>query len=340
MTTPKFAARAIRVFSLRGAVRRGILIEPLAAALIFSAGIYFVLHLHGNGPAPAVPETRPSTSAAQPASSAPTATSPQPSFDVVKVGPDGDAVIAGHAPPNARITVFDGGKPLGTATADPSGAWVLIPAAPLAPGERALTLEATDPATGATVKSAQAVALSVAAPAAGGTVAVALPGDAEKARILQSTEPAARGAQPLSLSVVEYDPQGEMVLTGRAAPGATLDIALGGRRVATVTADAAGNWSARLLQPVAPGRYRLRLAERPTAGRPGRQVTLPFERVAADALLAGEAYVVQRGNTLWRIARRTYGAGIRYLIIYSANSGKIRNPDRIYPGQVFRLPKS
>jgi nucleoid-associated protein YgaU len=41
---------------------------------------------------------------------------------------------------------------------------------------------------------------------------------------------------------------------------------------------------------------------------------------------------------LWQISRRTYGAGTRYLIIYSANQGQIRDPERIYPGQVFKLP--
>ena len=46
------------------------------------------------------------------------------------------------------------------------------------------------------------------------------------------------------------------------------------------------------------------------------------------------------GNSLWQIARRTYGAGTRYLVIYSANLAQIKDPERIYPGQVFKLPKS
>ena len=49
---------------------------------------------------------------------------------------------------------------------------------------------------------------------------------------------------------------------------------------------------------------------------------------------------MQPGNSLWQIARQTYGNGVRYLIIYSANLGQISDPDRIYPGQVFKLPKS
>ncbi|TXM96069.1 LysM peptidoglycan-binding domain-containing protein, partial [Methylobacterium sp. WL103] len=45
-----------------------------------------------------------------------------------------------------------------------------------------------------------------------------------------------------------------------------------------------------------------------------------------------------RGDSLWQISRRTYGAGDRYTVIYDANQQQIRNPDLIYPGQIFVLP--
>jgi nucleoid-associated protein YgaU len=48
--------------------------------------------------------------------------------------------------------------------------------------------------------------------------------------------------------------------------------------------------------------------------------------------------VVSRGDSLWRISRVTYGAGMRYAVVYKANHDQIRNPNRIYPGQVLVLP--
>ena len=48
--------------------------------------------------------------------------------------------------------------------------------------------------------------------------------------------------------------------------------------------------------------------------------------------------VVSRGDSLWRISQVTYGAGTRYAIVYKANRNQIRNPHRIYPGQIFVLP--
>jgi nucleoid-associated protein YgaU len=47
---------------------------------------------------------------------------------------------------------------------------------------------------------------------------------------------------------------------------------------------------------------------------------------------------VSRGDSLWRLSRDTYGAGTRYAVIYKANRKQIRNPNLIYPGQIFVLP--
>jgi nucleoid-associated protein YgaU len=47
---------------------------------------------------------------------------------------------------------------------------------------------------------------------------------------------------------------------------------------------------------------------------------------------------ISRGDNLWRISQRTYGRGERYTVIYDANQSQIRDPDLIYPGQIFVLP--
>lgn len=51
------------------------------------------------------------------------------------------------------------------------------------------------------------------------------------------------------------------------------------------------------------------------------------------------AVIIRRGDSLWRISRRVYGHGVRYSNIYLANQDQIRDPDRIWPGQVFRVPE-
>ncbi|WP_027171887.1 LysM peptidoglycan-binding domain-containing protein [Methylobacterium sp. 10] len=47
---------------------------------------------------------------------------------------------------------------------------------------------------------------------------------------------------------------------------------------------------------------------------------------------------ITRGDSLWQISRRIYGKGIRYTVIFDANQPQIRNPDLIYPGQIFVVP--
>ena len=51
------------------------------------------------------------------------------------------------------------------------------------------------------------------------------------------------------------------------------------------------------------------------------------------------ALIIRKGDNLWRISRRHYGQGVRYTTIYQANKGQIRNPNMIFPGQVFLLPQ-
>ncbi|MER8510730.1 LysM peptidoglycan-binding domain-containing protein [Mesorhizobium sp. M0199] len=54
---------------------------------------------------------------------------------------------------------------------------------------------------------------------------------------------------------------------------------------------------------------------------------------------ADGAVIIRRHDTLWRISRRVYGQGMRYSTIYLANQDQISNPNRIWPGQVFKVPE-
>ena len=216
-----------------------------------------------------------------------------------------------------------------------------------------LSLEASGPNGGATVKSDETVALSISPPKPGGkeetALAVVLPRDGNAApRVLQRPDgslPSGQGTpsadKPLALSMdtLEYDDQGRAVLSGRATPGATVQIYAGNQPIATATTNAAGEWSATSTRAVDPGRVQLRLDQLGRDARVVQRIVVPLAQATAE-LTPGQTYTVQPGNNLWQISRRAYGIGTRYLIIYSANLGQIRDPERIYPGQVFKLPKS
>ncbi len=84
-----------------------------------------------------------SARAAVPGAAAPTPARPR--FDVVRVNPRGDAVIAGHAPSGAEVRIEEGGREIGRAEADQEGEWVFVPTAPLPSGGRVLSLVARAP---------------------------------------------------------------------------------------------------------------------------------------------------------------------------------------------------
>ena len=53
---------------------------------------------------------------------------------------------------------------------------------------------------------------------------------------------------------------------------------------------------------------------------------------------ANQTYTVVKGDCLWNIAKKYYGNGSKYTVIYNANRDKIKNPNLIYPGQVLTIP--
>ena len=59
-----------------------------------------------------------------------------------------------------------------------------------------------------------------------------------------------------------------------------------------------------------------------------------------NAPSGGTTYTVVKGDSLWKIAKKYYGNGSKYTVIYEANKDKIKNPNLIYPGQVLTIPST
>jgi nucleoid-associated protein YgaU len=288
---------------------------------------------------PAPPPGKPEAAAGPLPAATPKSPPTEPSFDIVKVDPDGHAVIAGRAVPGSRVTILDGGKKLGEVTADARGEWVFLPQEPLAPGDRQLTLEAVGPQGGAKSSSSETVALAVAPRDKGsGTVAVLLPGGGKPAEALQVP-----GGPPqpgtLSVDTAELDPAGKLALSGHATPGATVNLYAGNEPLGSTTADREGRWSLTAKRPQRGDRFELRADQLGAGGKVAQRVSTPFGP-PPEGSATTEIYTVQPGNNLWWLARRNYGEGLRYTIIYQANKSHIRDPNLIYPGQVFVIPKS
>jgi nucleoid-associated protein YgaU len=269
-------------------------------------------------PAPSEPDQ------AAPAQTAPAPTLPRPAEPAV------DTQLAGNAP---------------AAPAAPS-----LPAAPLG----AATPTGAD-ASGAPTAAASDVALNGAAPAAPAQPAPAqapsvLVASEQGIKVLQSGGEAPQQLEAIALDSISYDPKGDVTLAGRSTGTGYVRVYLDNKPIQTLKIDPDQNWRAPLPE-VDTGVYTLRIDEVDDAGVVVSRVETPFKREEPKLLAAldpGQApetgiklslVTVQPGNTLWGIASRNYGKGILYVRVFEANRDRIRDPDLIYPGQVFTIPQ-
>jgi len=296
-----------------------------------------------------------------------------PTFDVASIEPTGEAVIAGRAAPGATVELLRDGVVHDRAVADKSGQFVMVPPK-LPPGTYDLTLRSKQ-ANGMEATSSQRVTAALEPKSTDRPVVALVTPDKPTVVLSQpgATKPA---AGTVVVETVEIEPGGKFHVSGQARPGAALRLYLNDSFVTSVTTAADGRFAVTINEGVAPGSYRVRLDEATSSGSVRARAEVPFNvpdkivtaSVPAQAaepkhtdpvkLAATGATVlphsgsppstvvvpkittttVSRGDSLWRLSQHSYGAGTRYAIIYKANRGQIRNPNLIYPGQVFVLP--
>ncbi|MEP1767764.1 MAG: Ig-like domain-containing protein [Sulfitobacter sp.] len=171
-----------------------------------------------------------------------------------------------------------------------------------------------------------------------------LKSDEDGVRLLNAPSPQAMTS--IALDTIGYSEQGDVQLAGRAQPDtARVRVYLDNRSVISLPVDAQGQWEGDL-PDVDEGVYTLRVDEVSQSGDVSSRVETPFKRESAQTLAQASegaegpvtSITVQTGATLWAIARDRYGDGTLYLRVVEANAADIRNPDLIYPGQVFDLP--
>jgi hypothetical protein len=255
-----------------------------------------------------------------------------PSFDIARIDIGGQAVISGHAAPGSKVTVLAGGARNGDATTNDRGEWVAMLNQALAGG----TQDIGAVSAGQDQAERHSEQHVIAVMQHGDTPPLVLlerPGRAS--RILQRPD---EGSSPLGIDVVDYSPDGKVTVSGHAAPKASVRLYLDNMPSGLAIADARGEWS---FAPagLATGAYTLRIDQLDAKGGVSARVELPFERLdgaAAANTLLGKANLASRfENSEWRIARRLAGTAVQYAVVYGANQARSRDPNLVYPGQIF-----
>lgn len=310
-----------------------------------------------------------------------------PSFDVLRVEPDGSVVIAGKAAAGSEVDVVVDGVVVAKGKADAGGDFAVVLEKPLAPGDHQIVLIARAEA-GEPLQSAETATVSIPDTPGGEVLAmIEEPGKASEIVAMPAAEPAkpaeakpadaaAAPATPepakpalLAVAIKAVEIEGEKIfVAGTGQPGYAARIYVDDLLLGEAPVQPDGGFVVEAVRELSVGAHAVRAdlvglkdgavvarSQVPFEREPGEQVAAvapsepakPAEVAAADPapvaeapklVPAGNAVIIRKGDTLWRISRRVYGRGVRFTAIYTANSGKIENPNRIWPGQVFAVP--
>jgi nucleoid-associated protein YgaU len=252
----------------------------------------------------------------------PDAAANTPSFDIVRVEPDGSTVIAGKAEPNSKLEIVSGNAVVGTAVVGGTGDFAAIFDTPLPPGDYQLTLRATGP-SGATTTSQEVATVSIPKATDGQLLAmVTKPGEASRI-ITAPSEPAASapgsaapaGAEPdaagtgtaaldaapatsaptlpegatrpaaVSVTAVEIEGS-KLFIAGTARPGSTVRIYADDTLVGEGKVDAQGRFVIDGVTSLSIGQHVIRVDMIGADGRVQMRAAVPFERPAGDQISA------------------------------------------------------
>lgn len=169
--------------------------------------------------------------------------------------------------------------------------------------------------------------------------------DESGVQLIQAPDVAPEVMSVVALDTISYSEEGDVVLAGRGSGEGFVRVYLDNAPVTTSRIAPDGSWRSELPE-VDTGVYTLRIDEVDETGAVTSRVETPFKREDEEVLgqtsvddVRIQAVTVQPGYTLWGISRENYGEGPLYVRIFEANRDRIRNPDLIYPGQVFTIPE-
>ncbi len=334
---------------LAGIIVLGLLAGAAAFGVTTTTNVFGLpdLSLHALQRLAAV-ETPVETLPDQDAASAPDEpTGAAPSIDVLRAEPDGSFVVAGRARPGSTIDLKDGkGAVVASGVVDRTGDFVLLSEENLAPGAHELRLHASG--EGTQDQSEEAAIVSIPERVEESVLAAVIP-ENEPVAVIDTALPVTpdAGAAPtpaVAIEAVEVD-DGQLAIAGAAEQGATVQVYLDNEPIGLAIGTRDGRFLLETTRELEPGRHDVRAdVVNRTDGTVIARAVVPVlhqttEQVEeADALQTGSSVIIRGGDSLWRISRQTYGRGIRYTTIFAANRDQIRNPDRIYIGQIFKLP--
>ena len=251
-------------------------------------------------------------------------------FDIVRLDKKGDVVIAGKTSPNIKVDILDGNETLASVFSDSNGDWVWVSEKPLPEGIKRFNLKHFDGED--EFFSHQNI------------IILREKNKYLSSKILRFSKDSSleiinnnQKILGLSLDVAEYFDEDGLMLTGRAKPNTKVKLFFSDNFIKESESNNRGVWKMQLKKFDFADNNLIITTE--IEGQNIKLKTRIFEKKIDPNFIFEKEVTVKNGNSLWRIARKTLGGGVYYSEIYKNNMKEIENPDLIFPGQVFNIPK-
>ena len=251
-------------------------------------------------------------------------------FDIVRLDKKGDVVIAGKTIPNIKVDILDGNETLASVFSDSNGDWVWVSEKPLPEGIKRFNLKHFDGED--EFFSHQNI------------IILREKNKYLSSKILRFSKNSSleiinnnQKILGLSLDIAEYFDEDGLMLTGRAKPNAKVKLFFSDNFIKESVSNNRGVWKMELKNFDFADNNLIITTE--IEGQNIKLKTKIFEKKIDPNFIFEKEVIVKNGNSLWRIARKTLGGGVYYSEIYKNNMKEIENPDLIFPGQVFNIPK-
>ena len=267
-----------------------LVVAVIGVIALAAAGVYLYRH---QGATPSAEDKvatgeKPAAEPAKPADSKPAESKPTavPSFDVVRIEPTGDGVIAGRAEPGWTIALEDGGAKIAETKVDEEGAWSIVLDKPLSSGDHSLTLRATSPEGTQGLTGQQPVNVAVGKPAGEAAVAQketaaprrsrkpeqqaaapeaepqAVPGQPEPVVPDENAPPPERPKAPVRIGKVDYQDtgadSGKISLSGRGDPNGRVLLFYDEEQIGQAVVGDDGTWAVEIEKRLGSGEHTLR----------------------------------------------------------------------------------
>ena len=274
-------------------------------------------------------------------------------LEVVRVKPDGSLVIAGKGLPNSKIEIISNSQVIAVTNSDNIGDFVAVPEKQLKAGEYFLSFRQTTK-DNKVIIAEKSVAINVTGnqddiPIVAivdsqgklGAKVVQAPGLREKKETIRNDDKINTKViqEPqIRILAITYDSKvGQLLLSGEAYNGVQVNAGFTGKETSS-TKIINGEWTLSIPGKLIVGKQKVFAVLLGKNGKVLSKNSVVINGKSIENANGKTLIIVQKGDALWNIAYQRLGLGNRYIDIVKLNKDKIKDPDLIYPKQLFIIP--